>query len=124
MEIFKLVKKDGGGYQQDSATKNNTFEIIHAALQDGGLDFAFISDWIRNSQYSTLCSNMCAFVKVGDRIFITRNDIESEELDCYFDISQASFLDLVDQWRKINEKHPEEIIITNSGGDLSIDCVG
>lgn len=122
METLKFVKNNDGHYYHSSKIKNNTIDIIHAALEDGMLDFDFISDWIRNSQFSSFCSNLCAFVKVGDRLFITRNDVKSTELDCYFDISQVNFLELVDQWRKISKEKPEEIVIKNSEGDFSIEC--
>ena len=40
----------------------------------------------------------------------------------YIDISYGKFVRLIDQFRKIADEQPEEIIITRYEGDICIDC--
>ena len=122
METFKLVKNDAGHYQQESKEQSSILNAIHAILEDGGINFDFLSDWLHNTQFSTLHSNLCAFIKVGNEIIITSHDDHAEHPNSYICIDQAQLISLIDQWKIINDKKPGEVVITNSDGDINITC--
>ncbi|MBT3455944.1 hypothetical protein HN446_02670 [bacterium] len=122
METFKLVKNDDGRYQQISDEKNEILDIISAVLEDGGIDFDFVFDWLHNTRFSTLYSNSCAFVKVGaDKVVVTSQQLSSGAMSPYFEVSTSKLLDLIDQWKKIYEEKPDEIVVSNLGGDIHLE---
>ena len=122
METFKLVKNDVGRYQQTTEELNNISSAIHAVLDDSEINFDFLSDWLRNSRFSTFYSNLCAFVKVGNNIIVARQASPSENFCSYFCVSRSNFVIFLDQWKKIDAEKPDEITIMESGGEVTITC--
>jgi len=123
MEQFRLVKDNDGRYQNQSGKDSNTLEIISAVLEDGGINYDFLFEWISNTHFSTFYSNLCAFIKVGNKIIIARQSASSGENYYYFDISHTRFIDLVGQWKKINEQKPQEVVITRTDGNINLEYV-
>ena len=122
METLKLVKNNEGCYQQESESKNEVCQIIYNVLADGGIDFDFLLEWIQNTRFSTLQSSLCAFVKTGSNVIITRQHLSKKEFCPYCNISQTNFINLINQWKKINKEKPLEVFISQAEGDISVEC--
>ena len=116
MEILKLVKQKDGHYQQAQVVKDEALGVMNNVFVNDGIDFDYLVSWLTNHQYSTFASNSCAFVHIGDNVVMTCHD-GTGQVSFRFTTHHQKFSSLIEQWKKIYEEKPKQIIITHDDAD-------
>ena len=116
---IKLIKDYCGVYICEDF-KSHELDILFNFLQSdiGGYNSAFIK-WILDEESLEIGSNLTYLEKQNDNIVLTDLMDDNPERMCV--LSKSNFLKLLDKWKKIYEKKPQQLIMSKKNNEFVLE---
>jgi len=104
--LFKLENKRYSAYK----SSDSNFSVLSFFLLDdiycSRQSFEDIKNWLSDPQKIEFCFNMTSIEKEDDLILL-----DTDFFDSFIEIKRENFIEILNQWKKICEEKPKEVII-------------